>query len=86
MSRDRYNQLAPTIYPIPGTVFESGNARSALTPGLAAGVVGAVGPITAQELGQLGAPYDANEHRGPDRAGAGGREQLAASRAPRSRW
>ncbi|MGH3290050.1 MAG: NTF2-like N-terminal transpeptidase domain-containing protein, partial [Streptosporangiaceae bacterium] len=59
VSRDRYNQLEPTIYPIPGTVFESGNARSALTPGLAAGVVGTVGPITAQELGQLGAPYDA---------------------------
>ena len=59
VSRDRYTQLQPTIYPIPGTVFESGNARSALTPGLAAGVVGTVGPITAQELGQLGAPYDA---------------------------
>jgi cell division protein FtsI/penicillin-binding protein 2 len=59
VSQDRYNQLEPTIYPIPGTVFQSGNARSALTPGLAAGVVGTVGPITAQELGQLGAPYDA---------------------------
>jgi cell division protein FtsI/penicillin-binding protein 2 len=59
VSRDRYNQLEPTIYPIPGTVFESGNARSALTPGLAAGVVGTVGPITAQEHGQLGAPYEA---------------------------
>jgi len=59
VSQARYNQLEPTIYPIPGTVFQHGNARSALTPGLAAGVVGTVGPITAQELGQLGAPYDA---------------------------
>ena len=59
VSQARYSQLEPTIYPIPGTVFESGNARSALTPGLAAGLVGTVGPITAQELGQLGAPYDA---------------------------
>ncbi|HJY56710.1 MAG TPA: penicillin-binding transpeptidase domain-containing protein, partial [Streptosporangiaceae bacterium] len=59
VSQARYNQLQPTIYPIPGTVFQSSNARSALTPGLAAGVVGTVGPITAQELGQLGAPYDA---------------------------
>jgi cell division protein FtsI/penicillin-binding protein 2 len=59
VSQDRYNQLEPTIYPIPGTVFQHGNARSTLTPGLAAGVVGTVGPITAQELGQLGAPYDA---------------------------
>lgn len=59
VSQARYNQLEPTIYPIPGTVFQSSNARSAITPGLAAGVVGTVGPITAQELGQLGAPYDA---------------------------
>jgi cell division protein FtsI/penicillin-binding protein 2 len=60
VSQARYNQLAPTIYPIPGTVFQSGSARSAITPGLAAGVVGTVGPITAQELSQLGAPYDAS--------------------------
>jgi cell division protein FtsI/penicillin-binding protein 2 len=59
VSQARYNQLEPTIYPIPGTVFQSSNARSAITPGLAAGVVGTVGPITAQELSELGAPYDA---------------------------
>jgi cell division protein FtsI/penicillin-binding protein 2 len=59
VSQARYNQLEPTIYPIPGTVFQSGSARSAITPGLAAGVVGTVGPITAQELSQLGAPYAA---------------------------
>jgi cell division protein FtsI/penicillin-binding protein 2 len=60
VSQARYNQLQPTIYPIPGTVFQSSNARSAITAGLAAGVVGTTGPITAQELSQLGAPYDAN--------------------------
>jgi cell division protein FtsI/penicillin-binding protein 2 len=59
VSQARYNQLQPTIYPIPGTVFQSGNARSAITPGLAAGVVGTVGPITAQQLSQLGTPYSA---------------------------
>jgi cell division protein FtsI/penicillin-binding protein 2 len=59
VSQERYNELEPTIYPIPGTVFQAGSARSAITPGLAAGVVGTVGPITAQELGQLGAPYGA---------------------------
>jgi len=57
--RARYNQLEPTIYPIPGTVFQASSARSAVTPGLAAGLVGTVGPVTAQELSQLGAPYDA---------------------------
>jgi Penicillin binding protein transpeptidase domain/Penicillin-binding Protein dimerisation domain/NTF2-like N-terminal transpeptidase domain len=59
VSRARYDQLEPTIYPIPGTVFQAGSARSAVTPGLAAGLVGTVGPITAQELSELGAPYDA---------------------------
>jgi cell division protein FtsI/penicillin-binding protein 2 len=59
VTQARYNQLEPTIYPIPGTVFQNSSALSAITPGLASGVVGTVGPITAQELGQLGAPYDA---------------------------
>ena len=59
VSRARYDQIQPTIYPIPGTVFQASTARSAITPGLAAGLVGEVGPITAQELGQLGTPYDA---------------------------
>ena len=84
VSRDRYNQLEPTIYPIPGTVFQSGSARSAITPGLAAGVVGTVGPITAQELSQLGAPYERDERRRADRAGAGRRAAAGrARRAPR---
>ena len=59
VSRARYDQIQPTIYPIPGTVFRAGSARSAITSGLAAGPVGVVGPITAQEVGELGAPYDA---------------------------
>ncbi len=59
VSRARYDQLQPTIYPIPGTVFQSGTALSAITPGLTAGLVGTVGPVTAEELSQLGAPYAA---------------------------
>ena len=53
VSQARYNELEPTIYPIPGTVFQTSDARSAVTPGLASGIVGTVGPITAQDLGQL---------------------------------
>ena len=59
VTQARYNQIQPTIYPIPGTVFQTSSARSAITPGLAAGLVGTVGPITAQDLSELGAPYDA---------------------------
>ena len=62
--QSRYDQLKPTLYPIPGTVFQSGTALSAITPGLTAGVVGTVGPVTAQELSQLGAPYTAQDDVG----------------------
>jgi hypothetical protein len=64
VTRARYDQLKPTLYPIPGTVFQSGTALSAITPGLTAGVVGTVGPVTAQELSQLGAPYTAQDDVG----------------------
>ena len=56
VTRARYNQLEPAIYPMPGTVFQSSTALNAVTPGLTDGLVGTVGPVTAQELSQLGAP------------------------------
>jgi Penicillin binding protein transpeptidase domain/Penicillin-binding Protein dimerisation domain len=54
----RYQQLAPTIYPVPGTVFQTIHQREPLTPGLGY-LVGTVGPVTATELHALGAPYSA---------------------------
>jgi cell division protein FtsI/penicillin-binding protein 2 len=45
-------------YSVPGTTFERSSSRTAITPNLAAHVVGSVGAITADELKQLGAPYD----------------------------
>jgi cell division protein FtsI/penicillin-binding protein 2 len=60
VSMARYQQLEPTIYPIPGTVFETTGSWQAVTPGLANGLVGTMGPITAQELKQLGPEYDAS--------------------------
>lgn len=61
VSRARYTQLEPTLYPLPGTVFQAGMALSTLTPGLSDGVVGTTGPVTAEELSQLGAPYTAQD-------------------------
>jgi cell division protein FtsI/penicillin-binding protein 2 len=61
LSMPTYQQLKPVIYPVPGTVFETAAARSPLTPELGAHVVGTVGPITAQELTQLGPPYAAGD-------------------------
>ena len=60
----RFDQLksqpaAHNVYAVRGTQFERTSARAALTPQLAAHVVGSLGPITAQELQTLGAPYDA---------------------------
>jgi cell division protein FtsI/penicillin-binding protein 2 len=55
----RYEHLKPTLYPIPGTVFETTDSRSAITPGLAAHLIGQLGPVTAAELHSLGAPYGA---------------------------
>lgn len=61
VTQARYEELKPTIYPIPGTVFQTFAARTAATPGLTAHVVGSVGPITAQELQSLGPPYQAGD-------------------------
>jgi cell division protein FtsI/penicillin-binding protein 2 len=61
VTQARYAQIKPAIYPVPGTVFQTHSARGAATAGLAAHVVGSVGPITAQELSRLGPPYQAND-------------------------
>ena len=58
VSWHRYQQLQPKIYPIPGTVFQTIHERAPITSGLAY-LVGTVGPVTAQQLQQLGPPYTA---------------------------
>lgn len=58
VSLARYEQLKPAIYPVPGTVFQTIHERAVVTPGLGY-LVGSVGPVTAQQLQELGAPYSA---------------------------
>ncbi len=77
----RYEQLKPAIYPLPGTVFQTQEQRTAITPGLADGIVGTVGPITAQELGQLGPPYNAASVIGQTGLEGAAERQLAGSPA-----
>ena len=55
---------AQNVYQVPGTQFETTKQTGAITPQLAAHVVGAVGPISAAELKQLGSPYDAESDVG----------------------
>ena len=75
----RYQQLKPTLYPLPGTVFQTTAARTAITAGLAAHAVGTVGPITAEELRSLGAPYTAQSVVGQTGLELAGERQLAGA-------
>ena len=79
VSRARYTQLEPALYPLPGTVFQAGTALSTLTPGLSDGVVGMTGPVTAEELSQLGAPYTARDTVGQTGLEQAGERQLAGA-------
>ena len=56
-----YEQLRPTLYPVPGTVFQTHSARAALTADLGTHIVGSVGPITAAQLARLGSSYRASD-------------------------
>jgi cell division protein FtsI/penicillin-binding protein 2 len=65
VSAARFAQLkaAPgpgNVYAVHGTEFENSTSQAAITAQLGAEVVGSVGPITAQQLHALGAPYDAS--------------------------
>jgi cell division protein FtsI/penicillin-binding protein 2 len=58
---DRYQQVRPALFPIPGVVFQRSAARGALTPDLSAHVVGSVAPVTAEQLKKLGPPYESGD-------------------------
>ena len=83
VSQARYQQIKPAIYPLPGTVFQHVRQRTAVTQGLAAGIVGTTGPVTAQELGQLGSPYDAESVIGQTGLEGVAEHQLAGTPAAR---
>jgi cell division protein FtsI/penicillin-binding protein 2 len=72
----RYRQLNPTLYPIPGTVFQTIEQRVPVAPGLGY-VVGSVGPVTAQELQRLGPGYTAQSVVGQTGLEAAYQQQLA---------
>ena len=57
IDKAKYDVLYNQIYPVPGLVFHTDTRREAATPQLGAHVVGAVGPITAEGLKELGPSY-----------------------------
>ena len=65
------------LHQIAGTVFQHLTERGAVTPGLAAHLVGSVGPVTAEQLHRLGPPYDATSTVGQSGLEAAYEKQLA---------
>lgn len=65
-----YEQLRPSLYPVPGVFFQSLGGTGPGTPAPLVGVVGTLGAITKQELKALGPPYTAESI-----VGQGGIEQ-----------
>lgn len=65
------------LHATPGTVFRHVTVRAAVTPGLASGLVGSVGPITADELKKLGPPYSSSSVVGQTGLEAAYEQQLA---------
>ncbi|MCL4292798.1 MAG: penicillin-binding protein [Acidimicrobiia bacterium] len=57
VARSRYEEVKPVIYPLPGVEFQESTQRGSGSPGLQAHVVGTTGPVTAEQLQELGAPY-----------------------------
>ncbi len=57
VDNEKYLSVKVQIHDIPGLLFHSSTQRQAATEQLAAQVIGRTGPITAELLKQLGAPY-----------------------------
>jgi cell division protein FtsI/penicillin-binding protein 2 len=66
----RYQQIRAVLAPIPGIEFRATFGRTGPDASFAPAVLGTTGPITAQQLKQLGAPYTVG-----DVAGSGGVEE-----------
>ncbi|MGH9115592.1 MAG: penicillin-binding transpeptidase domain-containing protein, partial [Acidimicrobiales bacterium] len=82
MSEVRYQQLGgqqSALYKVPGTVFRHLQQRAAITLGLAAHLVGSVGPATAEELRKLGPSYTPASVVGQNGLEAADEKQLAGT-------
>ncbi len=84
VTQARFEQLKAqpgphNVYAVPGTQFEQASARSAITPQLAAHLIGTVGPITADQLKALGSPYDASSQVGQSGLEYAAERQLAGT-------
>jgi hypothetical protein len=88
VSAARFAQLkaAPgpdNVYAVRGTEFQNSVGQAAITAQLGAQVVGSLGPITAQQLHALGAPYDSSAVVGQTGLEASQERTLAGTPATR---
>jgi len=88
VSRARFARLkaAPgpgNVYQVRGTEFQDSAAESAITTQLGAHVIGSLGPVTAEQLRALGAPYSASDVVGQTGLEAAQERRLAGTPATR---
>jgi cell division protein FtsI/penicillin-binding protein 2 len=67
---DRYQRIRTAIHPVPGLAFQERRGRRAVGPASTALLVGRVADATAEDLKELGPPYQPG-----DRVGHGGFEE-----------
>jgi cell division protein FtsI/penicillin-binding protein 2 len=59
-----YQAVKDEIYPVPGLSFEAGVGREYNGPASTRILLGSVGPVTAEDLKKLGAPYQTGDETG----------------------
>jgi cell division protein FtsI/penicillin-binding protein 2 len=59
-----YQAVREYIYPVPGLTFQEGVGREHDGPASTRLLVGSVGPVTAEDLERLGAPYQTGDQTG----------------------
>ena len=79
ITAERYEEVRPIIYPVPGLVFQNRQQRLPPTPEFARHVLGTVGEVTAEGLESLGNPYRAGDRVGRSGLEAAFEKQLAGT-------
>jgi cell division protein FtsI/penicillin-binding protein 2 len=79
IDKSRYDQVAPVIYPLPGTRFRDTFLRGGPTADFATHVLGTYGDATAEKLAELGEPYQVGDRVGLTGLEARFEKQLAGT-------
>jgi cell division protein FtsI/penicillin-binding protein 2 len=59
-----YQAVRARLHPVPGLTFEEGTGREYTGPASTRPLLGSVGPVTAEDLERLGAPYQTGDQIG----------------------